>query len=356
MARARTALLTVTVALLALPGAAHAGVAGNDQIEGDDIVFSGDPGETNRVTVTGQGEGTVLIEDAGATITPGRGCTAETPNRVVCTRATFVIVELEDGDDEVTTAGSFGQTPIFLDGDQGNDLIRGDVGRTHLDGGVGADRLFGGPESQHLDGVDVVRRGEFGEMPDHNRERDELTCTEAPELQVRVDANDVVSGPCGIRSIYLETFVLIEGTEGVDTLTASGEPTRVFGLGGDDRIFAVDVDDRADGGEGNDQIFGQGLLLGGSGGDRLDAGANSLAPARPRLDGQSGDDRVLGSAVGDNLAGGTGVDSISGRAGNDSIRTRDGSRDVVRCGSGRDTVSADRRDSVASDCERVSRG
>ena len=344
------------VALLALPGAAHAGMAGTDQIEGDDIVFSGDPGEANRLTVTGQGEGTVVFEDAAAPITPGEGCTAVTPNRVTCTRATFVIVELEDGDDEVTTAGDFGQAPVFLDGDQGSDLIRGEVGRTHLEGGVGTDRLFGGAESQSLDGVDLVRRGEFDEMPDHNRERDELTCADPPELGVRVDANDVVNGPCGQRDVFLETFVLIEGTEGPDNLTAAGEPSRVFGFGGDDSIFGAGVEDRADGGAGNDRLFGQGLLLGGTGDDRLDAGARSGAPARPRLDGQSGDDQVLGSASGDNLAGGSGVDSVSGRDGNDSIRTRDGVRDKVRCGNGRDSVSADRRDSVASDCERVSRG
>ena len=353
--RAPTALLPLLLAL-ALPAGAHAAVAGSDQIEGDDIVFAADPGEANRLTVTGQGEGAVVLEDANATITPGRNCTALGPNRVSCTRATFVIVELEDGDDEATTAGAFGATPVFLDGDQGSDLLHGEVGRTYLDGGVGTDRLFGGPETQSIDAVDLVRRGEFNEMPDHNVERDELTCADAPELSVSVDTADAVPDACGPRSVYLEDFVLIEGTEGADNLSAGGPPTRVFGLGGGDSIFGVDVDDRADGGAGDDRIAGQGLLLGGSGDDRLDAGASVHASKRPRLDGQSGDDQILGSAVGDNLAGGSGADSISGRDGSDSIRVRDGVRDKVRCGAGRDTVSADRGDSVASDCERVSRG
>jgi Ca2+-binding RTX toxin-like protein len=342
--------------MLALPGAAHAGTAGVDQIEGDDIVFSGDPGEANRLTLTGQGGGTVVLEDAAHPITPGRGCTAVAPNRVSCTNATFVIVELEDGDDEVTTAGDLGQTPVFLDGDQGSDVIHGEVGRTHLDGGVGTDRLFGGVESQSIDGVDLVRRGEFGAMPDHNRERDELACAGPPALGITVDANDAVTGPCGQRAVYLESFVLVEGTEGPDNLSARGEPTRVFGLGGDDGIFGVDTDDRADGGAGDDRIFGQGLLLGGPGGDRLDAGSSVRARTRPRLDGQSGADQVVGSAGADSLAGGSGADAISGRDGNDTIRVRDGVRDRVRCGPGRDSVSADRRDGVASDCERVSRG
>jgi Ca2+-binding RTX toxin-like protein len=111
-----------------------------------------------------------------------------------------------------------------------------------------------------------------------------------------------------------------------------------------------------DGGSGNDRLSGHGLLLGGTGDDRLDGGARTGALSPPRLDGQSGNDQVLGSAVGDRLAGGSGADSVSGRDGNDSIRVRDGVRDKVRCGDGRDSVSADRRDSVASDCERVSRG
>jgi hypothetical protein len=34
---------------------------------------------------------------------------------------------------------------------------------------------------------------------------------------------------------------------------------------------------------------------------------------------------------------------------------RDGIRDRVNCGSGRDTVTADRKDKIARNCERVTR-
>ncbi len=66
-------------------------------------------------------------------------------------------------------------------------------------------------------------------------------------------------------------------------------------------------------------------------------------------------------------AGGAGNDLLvggAGRAGNDlllggarpgTLVSRDSSRDVVRCGAGKDQVVADKRDSVAKDCERVTR-
>lgn len=55
------------------------------------------------------------------------------------------------------------------------------------------------------------------------------------------------------------------------------------------------------------------------------------------------------------VRGGRGEDRIFGGGGNDRIDARDGAFDVVGCGSGGDTVLADRRDLVGEDCERVSR-
>jgi Ca2+-binding RTX toxin-like protein len=73
------------------------------------------------------------------------------------------------------------------------------------------------------------------------------------------------------------------------------------------------------------------------------------------LRGLGGNDRLEGGSGDDRLVGGPGSDVLLGGAGNDTIEARDGRRDVVRCGAGRDTVVADRIDSVARDCERVRR-
>ena len=91
----------------------------------------------------------------------------------------------------------------------------------------------------------------------------------------------------------------------------------------------------------------------------------SVAPAavrtltgRPGADvlrGTAGRDVILGRGGDDRLYGGKGRDRLEGGAGNDRIYAQDGVRDVVRCGSGRDRVSTDRIDSVAGDCELVTR-
>jgi dipeptidyl aminopeptidase/acylaminoacyl peptidase len=81
--------------------------------------------------------------------------------------------------------------------------------------------------------------------------------------------------------------------------------------------------------------------------------------------GSSDDDRLSGSIFGDTIrtfagddeiAPGPGADDVDAGSGNDVVQaTRDGTRDLIRCGPGRDTVVADRRDRMARDCERVIR-
>jgi hypothetical protein len=74
-----------------------------------------------------------------------------------------------------------------------------------------------------------------------------------------------------------------------------------------------------------------------------DGGADhSILPCR----GTSQADRIRGSVL---------SDVVLAASGNDVIRLRGGGRDAVACGPGRDTVYADRRDVVSSDCERVLR-
>jgi hypothetical protein len=93
---------------------------------------------------------------------------------------------------------------------------------------------------------------------------------------------------------------------------------------------------------------GPDVLFGGTGNDRLSGGTGF-----DRVYGGSGRDRLFGGRGDDTLAGNGGRDTISGGAGNDRINARDGSRDRVTCGTGRDSVLADRVDSVAADCEQA---
>ncbi len=118
--------------------------------------------------------------------------------------------------------------------------------------------------------------------------------------------------------------------------------------------------DVRNGGRGTDIIFGRrgnDVLRGRGGHDCLYGG-----PGNDRLDGGPGNDRLSGSSGADRLTDRSGRDTFYGGSGNDRIDARDRTaagrrqRDVVSCGSGRrDIAYVDRRDRVASDCERVRR-
>ena len=64
---------------------------------------------------------------------------------------------------------------------------------------------------------------------------------------------------------------------------------------------------------------------------------------------------LSGGPGGDRLGGGPDTDLIVGDAGRDAVNVKDRTRDYVLCGSGADRVTADKRDLVAPDCERVRR-
>jgi len=100
---------------------------------------------------------------------------------------------------------------------------------------------------------------------------------------------------------------------------------RLLGLGGNDLLIGYAANDTLEGGGGNDR------LLGGRGNDRLTGGRGN-----------------------DNLEGGVGRDIYVAGPGADVIRSRDGLREVISCGTGADTVIADRLD-AAIGCERILR-
>ncbi len=91
-------------------------------------------------------------------------------------------------------------------------------------------------------------------------------------------------------------------------------------------------------------------MLGGTGADDLTGGSGA-----DEITGGEGNDRVAGGAGNDVLAGDQGADTLDGGDGDDRIAARDGEADTIACGSGNDAVDADGGDSVAADCEAVTR-
>ena len=136
-----------------------------------------------------------------------------------------------------------------------------------------------------------------------------------------------------------DAFLVASGGAGNDTIgTAHGAPfpnDGVYSVGGpgDDLLIAPRNKWGILEGEGGDDV-----LLGGREGDDLAGG--------------DGDDRVTGAGGGDSIRAGPGRDLVSGGPGRDRIRSFDSERDRVDCGTNRDRARADRQDRLRG-CEVV---
>ena len=101
MLRLRSLVLVAALAalcLLVLPGTSFAGSIA--VTSSGSLTFFAQVGEQNDLGVT-QGASTYTVHDAGASITPGAGCSTVDANTVSCQAAgvTMVFLSLIDGDD-----------------------------------------------------------------------------------------------------------------------------------------------------------------------------------------------------------------------------------------------------------------
>ncbi|MDB5526333.1 MAG: hypothetical protein JWM58_4096 [Rhizobium sp.] len=139
------------------------------------------------------------------------------------------------------------------------------------------------------------------------------------------------------------------GTENDDTIVGGGGPERILGLGGNDTITGGGGDDKiwcgdngvvglgmwdhADGGAGNDLLYGEDgsdYLAGGTGVDRIFGGNDN-----DFLFGGNGNDSIYGDAGDDIIGGDKGKDSLFGGVGNDRLMAIFGN-DVMVGGKGDD--------------------
>jgi Ca2+-binding RTX toxin-like protein len=144
------------------------------------------------------------------------------------------------------------------------------------------------------------------------------------------------------------------GTNGPDTLRGTNGADNLLGNGANDVLFALGGRDNLLGGEGKDWVLGENdgrpsggekTLLGGPGNDGVLGGRGS--------------DNVLGEKGDDFVADGPdrefATDRLSAGDGNDAVGVFNDPafKDLVTCGDGLDRVFADRKDVIASDCEKV---
>ncbi|NBS40728.1 MAG: calcium-binding protein, partial [Betaproteobacteria bacterium] len=170
--------------------------------------------------------------------------------------------------------------------------------------------------------------------------------------------------------------LLIEGTEGPDTLVGDAGDDTLKGNGGNDSLVGNDGDDSQIGGAGDDTIEGaQGdvLIDGGDGTDVLRLGINfsassdgqivnvevveltgagvsvnlgnqtesfrikGFATGISSISAGAGDDSISGGSLADSLAGGAGNDTLIGGVGDDTL-TGGAGADVIDGGAGVDTA------------------
>lgn len=231
------------------------------------------------------------------------------PAIVQCPAAPATRVELADQNDAASFQSSLNTRDTILGG-EGNDNLFAGLGDDVLDGGLGGDGLFGGLGADTLiggPGLDTARYEESGRKS-------------GVVADIGGGPNDGSDedGPPGARDDVMSDVEGLSGSRLADTLTGNARANALFGGEGDDTIS---------GGGDNDEI-----------------------------EGNDGDDTLQGGDGDDALDGGEGIDRIAGEAGADTIKARDTAADSVTCGGGADGVTADSRDAVDADCERVDRG
>ncbi|MBP0447117.1 hypothetical protein J8J14_20275, partial [Roseomonas sp. SSH11] len=136
-------------------------------------------------------------------------------------------------------------------------------------------------------------------------------------------------------SDFADSFSVIRGGAGADTILGGASPDTIYGMGGDDSISGAGGRDTLHGGEGADTLeggddndnlngnAGDDSLLGGEGADTLYGGTENDrldgGNASDDLYGNEGNDTLLGQQGNDYLVGGAGRDSLEGSIGNDTL-------------------------------------
>ena len=174
--------------------------------------------------------------------------------------------------------------------------------------------------------------------------------------------DDVVDARAGDDCLFGELGSdVIDGESGNDRTEGGTGADRLSGGAGADQLFGGANVDRLTGDIGNDRLSGgtsRDILSGGAGADALYGGSGrdtiTGGTGNDRISGGSGSDRIYGNSGSDRITPGTGGDRVIAAGGNDRIIARDRTKDRISCGSGRDSVTADRVD-VLTSCERVTR-
>jgi Ca2+-binding RTX toxin-like protein len=222
-----------------------------------------------------------------------------------------------------------GDTDTLVDiedlvGGFGNDRLGGNLGANALSGGEGDDTLSGSV------GNDTLLGGEGRDTADYWYRLDGITAT--------LDTGGTVT--LAVASGDTDTLSSIEniaGGSGSDRLVGDAGANTLSGSVGDDTLSGRDGNDLLAGGNGLDMADYSYLstaiiaTLDSTGTAILEAGAadTDVLTGIENIRGGSGDDILVGDAVGNVLQGGAGNDRLSGAGGADSLLGGDGEDSFV---------------------------
>jgi Ca2+-binding RTX toxin-like protein len=291
MPRSTRVLCLAAAALLTAAAPATAGTVGAEPGNGN--VFRAAPGEANDVSVedTGYRDGVLWtsIVDTGAPVIATDPCVPG-PS-ASCPGGVRLYLGNRDDKGRTTSLIRIG----YVYGEGGDDLVKSDGIQAHGYGGPGDDEVV---VSAH----DGYAYGGTG--------------------------NDRLTGNAG-------EYNLLHGDAGDDVLVQGGTCAAMYGDGGADTLL----------GHASGCFRGRASQIGDTGADALIVSSSGEAGQPWLLDGGDGADYIVGGGGRDEITAGAGADFVNAAV--------DGVADTIACGSGRDTVRADRQDTVAADCELV---
>jgi Ca2+-binding RTX toxin-like protein len=251
------------------------------------LTVSGD-GAPNTIEISRNAAGGILVNGGAVRVTGGTPTVANT---------SLIQVDGANGNDVLTLNESNGALPranLFggagndtLTGGSGGDQLFGQRGNDTLLGKGGPDYLFGGAEDDALTGGDADDQA-FGESGD-----DRMVWNPG-------DDTDLNEGGSGVDTVE------VNGGGGTEQFTTTANGARVRFDRIDPAPFAIDIG------------TSENLVLDANGGDdRFSATGNLAALIEITVDGDAGNDTLLGSNGIDLLRGGDGNDLVDGQQGND---------------------------------------
>lgn len=240
-----------------------------------------------------------------------------------------------------------------LNGGDGNDLLDSGIGEDTLIGGNGIDELLisnseGSAKTFILTNTSLLISGSVGSVA----ETDKLSSIEKVRFSARSDgSNNIVDGDffsaasftLGPVSLFgsFERDTLIGGA-GSDLITGNIGSDFLSGQGGNDTISAGSNDDTVQGGDGNDTLTADGgfdRLFGGNGDDTLLSGIATPEDG-DEFNGGGGNDTLIGSAgFFEIFNGGAGNDVLTGGGRKNNFFDFDSGRAFATADLGIDTIT-----------------